>query len=185
MRKLESWFVESTKKILSHFTLHEYFQDGDGEEMLTTTGIGEEEEEDEEEDEDEMRQDTRNVDMDLEDLEMLIDTRYDGEILPTVEAAIMAKWGKIMGQDCEIVVSQLSKSKEGGGLGISLEGTVDVEDGREVRPHHYIRSILSDGPVGLACQLLSGDELLEVTYFILPRWKMHISYMNVILSRIV
>ena len=27
----------------------------------------------------------------------------------------------------------------GGGLGISLEGTVDVEDGVEVRPHHYIR----------------------------------------------
>lgn len=74
----------------------------------------------------------------------------------------MAKWSKIMGQDCQIVVSQLSKAKEGGGLGISLEGTVDVEDGREVRPHHYIRSILPDGPVGRAGQLLGGDELLEV-----------------------
>jgi len=131
--------------------------------LLATTGIGEEEEEDEEEEDEELiRKDTRNVDMDLEDLEMLIDTRYDGEILVTVEAAILAKWGKIMGPDCEIVVSQLSKSKEGGGLGISLEGTVDVEDGREVRPHHYIRSILADGPVGLAGKLMSGDELLEV-----------------------
>jgi len=42
----------------------------------------------------------------------------------------------------DIVVAQISKGKDGGGLGISLEGTVDVEDGREVRPHHYIRSVL-------------------------------------------
>lgn len=40
------------------------------------------------------------------------------------------------------MVAQISKGKDGGGLGISLEGTVDVEDGREVRPHHYIRSVL-------------------------------------------
>lgn len=51
---------------------------------------------------------------------------------------------------------------EQSGLGISLEGTVDVEDGKEVRPHHYIRNILPDGPVGLNGVLQSGDELLEV-----------------------
>lgn len=56
----------------------------------------------------------------------------------------------------------MAKFKEAGGLGISLEGTVDVEDGVEVRPHHYIRSILPDGPVGLNGRLKSGDELLEV-----------------------
>lgn len=59
-------------------------------------------------------------------------------------------------------VAQLSKFREGGGLGISLEGTVDVEDGKEVRPHHYIRSILPDGPVGVNGKLQSVDELLEV-----------------------
>lgn len=48
------------------------------------------------------------------------------------------------------------------GLGISLEGTVDVEDGKEVRPHHYIRNILPDGPIGKNAILKSGDELLEV-----------------------
>lgn len=48
------------------------------------------------------------------------------------------------------------------GLGISLEGTVDVEDGKEVRPHHYIRNILPDGPVGRNKVLQAGDELLEV-----------------------
>jgi len=109
-----------------------------------------------------VQQTRTSEELDLEDLELLIDTRYDGEILGTVEAAILAKWAKIMGPGCDIVVSQLSKSKDGGGLGISLEGTVDVEDGREVRPHHYIRSILSDGPVGRANKLQSGDELLEV-----------------------
>jgi multiple PDZ domain protein len=59
-------------------------------------------------------------------------------------------------------VAQLSKFREGGGLGISLEGTVDVENGVEVRPHHYIRSILQDGPVGVNGRLMSSDELLEV-----------------------
>lgn len=49
-----------------------------------------------------------------------------------------------------------------GELGISLEGTVDIEDGREVRPHHYIRSILPNGPVGVNGRLVGGDELLEV-----------------------
>ena len=39
---------------------------------------------------------------------------------------------------------------------------MDVEGGREVRPHHYIRSILPTGPVGRAGVLQGGDELLEV-----------------------
>ena len=69
-------------------------------------------------------------------------------------------------------VSQLSKFREGGGLGISLEGTVDVENGVEVRPHHYIRAILPNGPVGVNGRLCSGDELLEVISsipFFLPK----------------
>lgn len=59
-------------------------------------------------------------------------------------------------------IANIVKFREGGGLGISLEGTVDVENGNEVRPHHYIRSILPDGPVGVNGILKSGDELLEV-----------------------
>ena len=38
-----------------------------------------------------------------------------------------------------------------------------MEDGKEVRPHHYIRSILPGGPIGLNGVLKSGDELLEVS----------------------
>ena len=59
-------------------------------------------------------------------------------------------------------IAKLSKPEASSGLGISLEGTVDVEDGKEVRPHHYIRSILPGGPIGLNGVLRSGDELLEV-----------------------
>ena len=59
-------------------------------------------------------------------------------------------------------VGCVTKRAVGGGLGISLEGTVDVEDGVEVRPHHYIRSILPQGPVGATGRFWNGDQLLEV-----------------------
>ena len=67
-----------------------------------------------------------------------------------------------MGPQYEIVVAQMSKFKPNGGLGISLEGTVEKVDGAEQNPHHYIRSVLPDGPVGQNGRLQSGDELLEV-----------------------
>jgi len=72
--------------------------------------------------------------------------------------------------DCTWLCTQMAevcKFKEGGGLGISLEGTVDVEDGVEVHPHHYIRSVLAEGPVGLTGRLQAGDELLQVNDFVL------------------
>ncbi|CAH2050422.1 unnamed protein product, partial [Iphiclides podalirius] len=74
--------------------------------------------------------------------------------------AIRRKWQSILGDDVEIVVGVVVRG--GGGLGISLEGTVDVEGGREVRPHHYVRSVLPEGPVGRAGVHRPGDELLEV-----------------------
>ncbi|KAH8302084.1 hypothetical protein KR044_002531 [Drosophila immigrans] len=83
------------------------------------------------------------------------------ELSEELEADIVRKWQKIVGADMEVIVAQIKKFAVGG-LGISLEGTVDVEGGREVRPHHYIRSILPEGPVGVNGVLRSGDELLEV-----------------------
>ncbi|KPI94885.1 Multiple PDZ domain protein [Papilio xuthus] len=74
--------------------------------------------------------------------------------------AIRRKWQAILGEDVEIVVGVVVRGC--GGLGISLEGTVDVEGGREVRPHHYVRSVLPEGPVGRAGVHRPGDELLEV-----------------------
>lgn len=85
----------------------------------------------------------------------------DPELSDDAETEIIRKWQKIVGSDVEVIVAQIKKFAVGG-LGISLEGTVDVEGGREVRPHHYIRSILPDGPVGVNGVLRSGDELLEV-----------------------
>lgn len=80
------------------------------------------------------------------------------------ETAIIKKWRGVLGNDddSKIIVAQIKKFAASSGLGISLEGTVDVEGGREVRPHHYIRSILPEGPVGSNGLLRSGDELLEV-----------------------
>ncbi|XP_056019682.1 multiple PDZ domain protein-like isoform X12 [Ostrea edulis] len=100
--------------------------------------------------------------VELHDITLSTDDDYSGDLSPDVEEAIKACWEPIVGSEFEVVVAQLSKFREGGGLGISLEGTVDVEKGVEVRPHHYIRFILSDGPVGINGRLKSGDELLEV-----------------------
>uniref|UniRef100_A0A182P464 Multiple PDZ domain protein n=1 Tax=Anopheles epiroticus TaxID=199890 RepID=A0A182P464_9DIPT len=77
-------------------------------------------------------------------------------------AFIVKKWTNILGPEVQIIVANIRKFAASSGLGISLEGTVDVEGGKEVRPHHYIRSILPEGPVGQNGLLRSGDELLEV-----------------------
>ena len=85
-----------------------------------------------------------------------------GQIELETELALIKEWANIMGPQYEIVVAQMSKFKPNGGLGISLEGTVEKVDGAEQNPHHYIRSVLPDGPVGQNGRLQSGDELLEV-----------------------
>ena len=64
---------------------------------------------------------------------------YEGSIRPDVETALVEYWTTIIGTEFDIIVAQISKFKEGGGLGISLEGTVEKVDGEEQNPHHYIR----------------------------------------------
>lgn len=84
-------------------------------------------------------------------------------LTPELEVSIRTKWQNLLGNsDVKVIVAQIRKFSPTSGLGISLEGTVDVEGGREVRPHHYIRSILPEGPVGKNGLLQSADELLEV-----------------------
>ncbi len=90
------------------------------------------------------------------------DSDYEGEIAPEKEAELIRQWSALMGHEYDIVVAQMSKFKVSGGLGISLEGTVEKVDGAEQNPHHYIRSVLPNGPVGQNGRLQSGDELLEV-----------------------
>uniref|UniRef100_A0A673CU86 Multiple PDZ domain protein n=1 Tax=Sphaeramia orbicularis TaxID=375764 RepID=A0A673CU86_9TELE len=66
---------------------------------------------------------------------------------------LMKKWLEILGLSNEVVVAQVEKFSESSGLGISLEANSG---------HHYIRSVLPEGPVGRCGKLFSGDELLEV-----------------------
>lgn len=97
-----------------------------------------------------------------DDVDILGKPKYWVEPILTkdVENAIINKWRSALGAHLKIIVAQIRKFAASSGLGISLEGTVDVEGGREVRPHHYIRSILPEGPVGQNGLLCSGDELL-------------------------
>lgn len=88
------------------------------------------------------------------------DTGPESVLNEDARLAIVTKWTAILGTDVDIIVAQIRKFAAASGLGISLEGTVDVEGGKEVRPHHYIRSILAEGPVGQNGLLRSGDELL-------------------------
>ncbi|XP_074850996.1 multiple PDZ domain protein isoform X3 [Carettochelys insculpta] len=71
----------------------------------------------------------------------------------TGEAVLQNKWQRIMGTNYEIVVAEVHKFSESSGLGISLEAAMG---------HHFIRSVLPEGPVGRCGKLFSGDELLEV-----------------------
>lgn len=67
--------------------------------------------------------------------------------------------------DAEIIVTEINRIE---GLGISIEGTVEVEYGIEKQPHHFIRSILFNGPVARDGKLKPGDELLQVNEHRLP-----------------
>ncbi|XP_078426671.1 multiple PDZ domain protein isoform X15 [Cetorhinus maximus] len=81
-------------------------------------------------------------------------TYYPGfQLSSSEEESPCVKWQGILGAKYEIVVTQVTKFSESSGLGISLEATIG---------HHYIRSILPEGPVGRNGKLYGGDELLEV-----------------------
>lgn len=89
------------------------------------------------------------------------DDKGDETPVKAVSLESMAKlWQEDVNGDYKVIVAEVNKLS---GLGISLEGTVEVEAyGVEMRPHHYIRSILIEGPVGKDGRLKTGDELLQV-----------------------
>ncbi|XP_049878140.1 patj homolog [Pectinophora gossypiella] len=90
-----------------------------------------------------------------------LDKRLD-EILAVDIEEVKKRWQAEIGLEKQVIVAEVLKLE---GLGISLEGTVDVEGGQELRPHHYIRSVLPEGPVGQQGTLIAGDELLEVNEY--------------------
>lgn len=80
---------------------------------------------------------------------------------------LIEKWKNIIKYENEIIVSQIDK-RLSKGLGISLEGTVDIDSfGNETCCHHYIRSIMANGTVDNSLQMKfkPGDELLQIDSF--------------------
>ncbi|KAF1765503.1 hypothetical protein GCK72_005455 [Caenorhabditis remanei] len=79
---------------------------------------------------------------------------------------LVKEWKTRIGDDIEIVAAVVKPDRQSvdGGLGISLEGTVDVLNGAQLCPHHYIESIRQDGPVAKTGLLHAGDELLQVNH---------------------
>ncbi|XP_060773020.1 multiple PDZ domain protein isoform X7 [Neoarius graeffei] len=69
------------------------------------------------------------------------------------EEELREKWQNALSPSNEVIVVQVEKFSESSGLGISLEASAG---------HHYICSVLPEGPVGRSGKLYSGDELLEV-----------------------
>uniref|UniRef100_A0A674BU87 Multiple PDZ domain crumbs cell polarity complex component n=1 Tax=Salmo trutta TaxID=8032 RepID=A0A674BU87_SALTR len=80
-------------------------------------------------------------------------TQGTSKLTEDEELELKKKWQETLGPSNEVVVAQVEKFSESSGLGISL----DANSG-----HHYIRSVLPEGPVGRCGKLFSGDELLEV-----------------------
>lgn len=78
---------------------------------------------------------------------------------PCIEQHPVTDLWEVEYPESEIIVTEINKLS---GLGISIEGTVEVEGGIEKRPHHFIRSILNDGPIAKDGKLQAGDELLQV-----------------------
>ncbi|XP_051558274.1 multiple PDZ domain protein isoform X3 [Myxocyprinus asiaticus] len=69
------------------------------------------------------------------------------------EETLKEKWQSKLDPQYEVMVVQVQKFSESSGLGVSLE----AKEG-----HHYICSILPEGPVGQTGVIRPGDELLEV-----------------------
>ncbi|XP_014062412.1 multiple PDZ domain protein isoform X7 [Salmo salar] len=80
-------------------------------------------------------------------------TRDEAKLTEDEELELMEKWQETLGPSNKVVIAQVEKFSESSGLGISLEAN---------NGHHYIRSVLPEGPVGRCGKLISGDELLEV-----------------------
>ncbi|XP_034019902.1 multiple PDZ domain protein isoform X2 [Thalassophryne amazonica] len=86
-------------------------------------------------------------------MDQLTEDKHEMKLTHFEEAEVMSKWHEILGPSNEVIVAEVEKFSENSGLGISLEANSG---------HHYIRSVLPEGPVGRCGKLFSGDELLEV-----------------------
>ncbi|XP_051755919.1 multiple PDZ domain protein isoform X4 [Ctenopharyngodon idella] len=81
--------------------------------------------------------------------------RRDGPVKLSSEEEhkLLQKWQNELSVCSEVIVAQVEKFSENSGLGISLDACAG---------HHFLRSVLPEGPVGRSGKICSGDELLEV-----------------------
>ncbi|VDD96468.1 unnamed protein product [Enterobius vermicularis] len=88
--------------------------------------------------------------------------------MQTTLVDVVAAWKKKLGVDFDVISVDLIPDKcEDGGLGITIEGTVDLVDGTQLCPHHYIGSLRPGGPAANSNSLRSGDELLQANDVVL------------------
>ncbi|XP_039469426.1 multiple PDZ domain protein [Oreochromis aureus] len=81
------------------------------------------------------------------------DSKNYVKLTPAEEENLRKRWQQAVGPRYEVVVCQLERFSETSGLGISLEARAG---------HHYLCSILPEGPVGQSGKIFIGDQILEV-----------------------
>ncbi|WKX94389.1 hypothetical protein Q1695_011555 [Nippostrongylus brasiliensis] len=105
-------------------------------------------------------------------LKMLQEQETDTQVIDVQSSnpSLVAEWKRRLSDDVDIITTIIrpdSNRAGDGGLGITLEGTVDVVKGHQLCPHHYIESIRHDGPAAASGMLQAGDELLQVNHSVL------------------
>ncbi|XP_047431060.1 multiple PDZ domain protein [Mugil cephalus] len=81
------------------------------------------------------------------------DSRNGVKLTEAEEENLRRRWQHAVGSRYEVIVCQLERFSETSGLGISLEARAG---------HHYLCSILPEGPVGQSGKIFTGDQILEV-----------------------
>ncbi|XP_070712653.1 multiple PDZ domain protein [Pempheris klunzingeri] len=81
------------------------------------------------------------------------DSRNGVKLTPAEEEDLRKRWQHAVGPRYEVIVSHLERFSETSGLGISLEARAG---------HHYLCSVLPEGPVGQSGKIFTGDQILEV-----------------------
>ncbi|EYC45527.1 hypothetical protein Y032_0424g1211, partial [Ancylostoma ceylanicum] len=105
-------------------------------------------------------------------LKMLQEQETDTQVIDVQSSnpGLVSEWKRRLSNDVDIITAIIrpdSNRAGDGGLGISLEGTVDVVKGHQLCPHHYIESIRQNGPAAVSGLLQAGDELLQVNHSVL------------------
>ncbi|XP_059902897.1 multiple PDZ domain protein isoform X1 [Gadus macrocephalus] len=81
------------------------------------------------------------------------DWRNGVKLTPAEEQDLQRRWERAVGPRFEVVVCQLQRFSASSGLGLSLEARAG---------HHYLCSVLPEGPVGQSGRVFTGDRILEL-----------------------